>query len=462
MRVAIPVILVVAASGGCKRGADAGRTAPSATSTSSSPAPTVVPPTKASASATTSAAGSAAGVPVGTGVATWKTADETKDCALRSRDLDPNLASGGIAIAAKGKDFGVSFFYVTKTKGEGLVAFAGYDTQTRTLSIAHGLGKGILVTPRVFPRKDGWLATWFDAQGLVYAKATWAATLPSFDRLPAVTSDVAMHTSIVRTKSGAVVATAPLTPGESAQLGLFQFAPEDEGNEPAVRAMGASHDAHKPEHPALVETEDGFLVAWEDGADPSSRRIVVARFDATGKELDKQRVLSTDGRPAARPAVANTATGALLAWSEGPPGAPVVVVRALDAKGAPSGPSHVVGPGDLPTLTSTATGAALSFIRRAEGTPPHVAVVHVGEDGAPAPSGVIVSELVKGRGAVSDRAGVALGEDGRLGFAFTYVDGMRGAVRSIKDEGCVAPAGATPAGSASAAGSAPAPAGSAP
>lgn len=345
-----------------------------------------------------------------------------------------------MAMSGRGKELAVAWFYNNKVKGEGLLAFSGYDAQMRPLGQAHGLGKGFIARPTIVPRKDGWLALWFDAEGLAFSKATWAATLPNVDHLRAVTAEEAPHTAIVRSKDGRILAVAPLAPGETAQLGLFAFAPEGEGD--AVKALGATHTAKKPEHAALVETEDGFLIAWEDD-DGGKKTVRLTRFDAAGKELGTGASLSTAGVSASFPSLVDTQHGALAAWIEGEGAAATIVVRAFDDKGVASGPPRRVSGGDRPLLVRSAVGASLVFLHRTEGVPPHVAAVHVGEDGSLPAWGVVLSDA-KGKMSVAEPPAAAALDEGRLAVAFVYADGMRGALRVVKEEGCLLPAAAEP------------------
>ena len=399
---------------------------PATPSHSGAPTPSASAPPAVSASA---------GPPVGAGVATWAPLEDTKECATKGRDLEPNLAFGGIAIAAHGKDLAVAWHYVSGKKGEGLVAFSGYDAFGRTLAVAHGIGKGSHFPAQIFPRGGSWLVTWFDAQSLLFAKTSWAPNLPNAERLNAITADEAGETAILATKGG-LVGVAALGPGKREQLGLFLFAPEEEGADP-VKAIGSTRHASVPEHPAAAEIEGAWLVAWDDElAAGAPRSVVVSRLDVAGKESE-QETISTPGRTATRPSIAALDGGALIAWVEQDGVESAVVVRRLDAKGRVASPTFRVGQGAMPTLSATKDGALLSMLRAADGGAPQVAAVRVAATGTPAPSGRLVSDLGKGKGAVSQPAGVAyVAEEDRLGFVFTYSDGMRGQLKTAKVEGC--------------------------
>ncbi len=64
----------------------------------------------------------------------WKPDNKIKPCAVRSRELEPNLAYGGLGLAARGTHFGVAWHFATRSKTEGLVAFGGYDSQAGAIA----------------------------------------------------------------------------------------------------------------------------------------------------------------------------------------------------------------------------------------------------------------------------------------------------------------------------------------
>jgi hypothetical protein len=375
-----------------------------------------------------------AGPPQRTPVA-FARVDEDKSCEVRTRDLEPNLAFGGVGLATKGKEVALAWHYRTKNKGEGLLAFGGYDTRGGRVGQGHGLGKGALFPPQVFPRKDDWAVTWFDSQSLVFTRASWSPSPGAIGRLAAVTTEVADHTTIVPTAEGPLLAAAPLAGSTGAQLGLFLFAPAGDTPE-MVKAISATHHASNPKHPAISEIGDGYVLVWEDAPAGKPTSIAITRFDASGKELDEQISLSTPGQAASRPAVVSVPTGAIVAWEEREGEASVVVVRAMDKGSHPIGPSYRVDAGSAPVLVAAKDGAVLAFLRKTKDLPTHVAAIHIGADGKPHASGVIVSELGKGKGQIAEAPAAASAEDGRLVFGYSYRDGMRSQMRTLV-EGCL-------------------------
>ena len=388
----------------------------------------------------------------------WRALAEAKECGTKERDLDPNLAFGTLGIAARGKDLGVALHYVTRVKGEGLLAFAGYNSLTQTLAVGHGLGKAGMSPAKVFPRKNDFVVAWFDALGLSFTKTSWAANLPDVERLPAVTPAEAGHTAILQLPDGGFLVAVPLTPGTSEQISLFRFDLSGDGPS-SVKALGVTRKASGPDHAAMAAVGDSFLVAWDDlPAKEKPRVIAITHFDAQGKEGDAIETLSSPDHAATQPVMASGERGAVVAWTEGEGEATSVVVRAVDEHGKIAGPATRIASGQLPVLSATKEGYVLSLLKRGDASaPPQVATVHLDAAGRPAAGGYLVSELGKGKGAVAGAPASAVTEDGRAAIGFVYSDGMRSHLVSVKVDGCLATGGAgsaPPASSASASSSA--------
>lgn len=425
----LSIALACAAAGGCKPRTDSGsQTLVATTASATTPASSGVASQPSASVTATPEQPIAAAAPIG-GVKAFAQIETVKSCQVRTRDLEANLATGAVGLASKGNDVAFSWLYRGKGKGEGLLAFGGYDTQGRLLAAGHGLGKGALFAPRVFPSGDGWSVAWFDQQSLVFARATWSPLPNPVGRLAAVTTEVAEHTAIAPTSGGQLLATAPLAGGQ--QLGLFQFTPSGDGAD-TVKAIGATHHANHPEHPALAELNDGYVIAWQDTPEGKLSAVQLSRFDAGGRELGAQISLSTPGRAASHPSLVTTASGVLVTWVEHEGEASAVVVRSIDRSFASAGPAHHVDAGSAPLLIAMKDGGAtLGFLRTTDNGPSHLAAVHVSDDGKPAERGVIVSEPGRGKGGVALKPAAATGEDGRVIFGYLYNDGMRAQLRSL-------------------------------
>jgi hypothetical protein len=66
------------------------------------------------------------------------------------------------------------------------------------------------------------------------------------------------------------------------------------------------------------------------------------------------------------------------------------------------------------------------------------AVVQIDASGQPAARGILLSAADKPKDSVKEPPGLASTDDGRLGIVFTFVDGMRSQMRSIKTD-CLSP-----------------------
>ncbi|HEU4405846.1 MAG TPA: hypothetical protein VFS43_11320 [Polyangiaceae bacterium] len=381
--------------------------------------------------------------PVVAGVPLWKDIEsQQKACALRARELEPNLFSGAIAVAAHRRELAMAWLLSTPVRGEGLVAFGSYDTMTRTVTRSHGLGKAVAAAPRLFRGHDWWTVAWFDRGGLVYARATHARQAYEPTHVSAVAAADAEHTAIIRTSSGPLLAVAPVRPNDRAELGLF-FLDSPDPSEPPARALGATKNANGPRHPALLEAGGGFLVAWEDTPPGGAPSLLVSHFDPKGSEDgQRQRLPSPSAREPSRPALALAGPNVLAAWVETFRDVPTVFVRALDPAGAPLGPPYRVAEGTLPTLHPIEGGAALAFVSSAGVEADNVFVVGVTPSGRPAPEGYVVSEAKKNRALSHAQPALALGSDGRLAVVFSYSPEMRFAMKTLAAPCLLASAGA--------------------
>lgn len=426
---------------GSKRTSDAASSAsaPPAGLPSAPPAASSAPPAASSAPP-----GAASGphaqprTPPTGGVGAWEPIEGNKECASKARELEPNLASGNLSITARGKEMAVTRFFRTRTKNEGLVAFGGYDSLTRTVGASFGLGKGALLPTWVFPFKENWAVFWFDPRGLVYTRVGWAATNAKIGRLAAIPIEEAGRVNFATTSEGPLLAVSPVSVEPASQLGLFLFNPGEELAE-VIKAVGATHHASRPKNPTVAPSADGYVLVWQDEAEEGKPSFIAAtRFDASGKELGPQLTLSTEGRAASTPTLLPTEQGTLIAWVEQEGASSAVVVQVLDRSWQPVEAPRRIGAGREPTLALAKDGAALAFLRQAEGQPVHVAAVRLGAGGTPAAKGVVVSEL-KPKLDVAFPPGMVASDDGRLNVVFAYTDGMRSQMRSFKVEGCLDP-----------------------
>jgi hypothetical protein len=385
------------------------------------------------------------------GVSQWQTAETLPECAVKTRDLEQNLSYGGIAMAGSGNSFAFTWHLSTGNKVEGLVAFSGYDSMTRTLGPSHGLGKGILYEPQVYPSGDSWLVVWFDPATLVFTRTTWAPTLPDLSRVGALSTASRDDTAISGVPDGSLAAASSFEVGGKRQLGIFTFAPIDPNAEP-VHAVGAVKGAEDPRLPALTVVEGGFVVAWLD----KGGRVMVGQMNTAGKEVAPPMVVSHGDAGVGRPALAASKGIVYVSWTEKDKNGTSVFVRAFDPKAPPAPSGFRVEAGYAPTLIATETGALLSFLRKGEGGPDILGVA-VERGGKPASKGVVLVASTNRKATADLPHAAALAADGRLGIGWTDTNERRARMKTVLAS-CLG-LGAAPAPAASASGSAaPAPA----
>lgn len=423
------VLALVASACGSGKGGSLSGTQPSASSVLIGPAPSTP---IASASGSVPAPSSATPVePVAEGVRVWKDIEsQQKACALRARELEPNLFSGSIAVASHRRELGMAWLLSTSVRGEGLVAFGAYDTMTRSVALSHGLGKAVAAAPRLFRGDDSWTVAWFDRGGLAYAHTTFARTAPEPTHVSTFSAAEAEHTALIRTAAGPLLGVAPVRLGERRELGLF-FLDSPDPSEPPARALGVTKNTNDPNHPALLEAGGHFLVAWED-ASPGGASLLVSRFDLKGSEVGRrERLAAPSARDPSRPVLALAGPNVIAAWVETFRDVPTVFVRALDPTGAPLGPPYRVAEGTLPTLHPIENGAALAFVSSVGVESDNVFVLGVTPSGRLAPEGYVVSEAKKNRTLSRAQPSLALGGDARLAVVFSYNPEMRFALKTF-------------------------------
>jgi hypothetical protein len=370
--------------------------------------------------------------PVRAEVKQWEDILKVKSCEALSRELEPNLAYGQLAIAAKKSEFAIAWQYNKRVPGQGFVAFAGYTSKGQPVAIAHGLGMGTYHPMRVFPRGDEWVVVWFDETGLVFTDATWKASLHTLGRVAAISKDKADDTGMTINESGELVGTAPLKVGKNSQLGLITFAPLKEGAPPAT-AIGGTRRAHNPKHAAVALDGDGYGIAYEDEVGKTTS-IMLTRFDKTGRELGNPVVVSSPNVKSSSPAMVATKTGALIAWIENEKD---LYIRAITAEGGFGGPAYFVHQGTRPVLEVVPNGAILTFVRTEGDTKPaHVAVLSINAQAKPVNQGYWISSLLPSKEGVIETPSVAYADEGRVGIVFTYKKGMRSQFVTFKFEGC--------------------------
>ena len=430
----ITATMLVSLLSGCPR---SNRTSPDPTPSASAAPSAPAGSSSASSAPSPSASAPPAPIPQGPptgGVKSWEPAEGRKGCSAHGLELDPNLAFGALRVAARGKEMAATRFLRTGSKLEGQLAFGGYDTQTRSISTSYGLGKARFLPTWLFPRKEDWVVFWFDSKGLVFTRTGWSVSASKIGRFAAIPVEEADRVTILETTSdGPLLGISPLSVEPNSQLGLFTFVPGETLAED-VKAIGATHQAVRPSHPAVVASPERYYLAWQDALAPGKpSAVVLTSFDANGRELDTQRVVSTPDAAAQQPAITLHEGTVLLAWTERNGANDEVIVRAFNKDLQPLDAPRRVDRGTHPVLTATKKGAALLFLR--QDTDPklaHAALVHVNKRGVPSDLGVLLSPANSAKDFIEVAPALTSLEDDWLGAVFTFSTGMRSQMRTLK------------------------------
>ena len=411
--------LLVASSSACGDRKKTGGSAGAGTSASPTPGCPAAPSASAAAAVASASAESAlpASAPVGDGVNTFVPVGQTDACKTQTGDIATYLQRG--EVTAAGREGSIAAAWLIKlsaTKPGAQLAFAGFALDAKQVARARGIGPANEVAPRIFANGAGWTLVWFDAEGLAYTMPRWeTAPPPTIEHLRAVSNAAADDVALASTPGGAIVAVAPFNM-DKAQLGLFSFAPTDASASP-VQALGATHHAKQPRWPAVAADAAGYTLAWHE----DDGRIVVSRFDLTGKEIDEAHTLASapeGGAARERVTLVPTTNGALAIFAEGDK----LLARAVDRAARPGDKTFVVGHGRFPTLAPLGDGALVAFLGKDGAAADQLLAVKLGPDGAPSANGVRISE---GPGAVKDPA--ALTPSGPK-MAFLWVEPMSNGV----------------------------------
>ncbi|WP_437825162.1 hypothetical protein [Sorangium sp. So ce1153] len=361
--------------------------------------------------------------PRGTGVQEFVPLSTLAACKAKSGDIATYILREGMGIAGRADGSFGAVWLVDLKGGDAQIAFAGFDSDARQIARARAISITREPGLRIFSTGDAWTVTWFDAEGLAYARPRWETNPPAeILRVGAIGKDVSEHVALAPAPGGALVAAAPFG-AERNQLGVFQFAPVDPA-QPQLKAVGVTRHTKKPRWPAVAaDASGGYLVAWHDEDDGSIR---ASRFDASGREGnahlvarpqsgDRSAVATQEAPDKDRRLglVATGSAGALLLWNEGT----TLIARALDAEARPRGAPWVIGKGKWRAVAPSGDGALVAWVGhdgKAEGQP---LLVKLAADGAPSARGLRVSDGVN---PVKDSPSLAVAGE-RVGVAWTEV-----------------------------------------
>ncbi|KYF83141.1 hypothetical protein BE11_11585 [Sorangium cellulosum] len=359
--------------------------------------------------------------PRGAGVQEFVPLATLPDCKVKTGDIATYILREGMGIAGRADGTFGAVWLVDLKGGDAQIAFAGFDSDARQIARARAISITREPGLRLFSAGEAWTVTWFDAEGLAYARPRWETNPPAETlRVGAIGRDVSDHVALAPAPGGALVAAAPFG-AERTKLGVFQFAPVDPAL-PQLKAVGVTRHTRKPRWPAVaVDASGSYLVAWHDEDDGSIR---ASRFDASGREGSAHLVAKPQGSDRSAVAtqetpdrdqrlglVATGGAGAILVWSEGP----TLIARALDAEARPRGAPWVIGKGKWRALAPGKDGALVAWVGHDGKADGQTLLVKLGADGAPSARGIRVSDGVN---PVKDPPSVALAGE-RVGVAWT-------------------------------------------
>jgi hypothetical protein len=384
-----------AAGCGHKSSGTSGGSAAVSAAPSSSAVRAVAPSTDGSAA--TNPAGSAP--PVGEFIG----ARGLKACNQKTIEVASYQQRGDVSLG--GQKSGVAATWMVHLAGrrEEQVAFAGFDGEGKPAARTRGVSFASSAA-RVFGTGKQWAVTWFDSKGVAYAQPH-AEPLPppTIGHFGAAGPDLQEDVAVSGT-SGALIAAAPFG-ADKAQLGLFQFAPEDT-SQPAVKAIGVTHHANKPHRPAVAANEAGTFIAWQE----PDGRFSASHFDRTGKETETACVIAPpSARKRERLALATVGAGAVAMWME----EGSIQTRALDKAGCPISPAWTIAEGRWPQLASLGEAAVVAWVA-SDG---RYLAAKLAANGAPPAKGLDVAE---GSTGVLDPPAIAAME-GKVAFGWAEV-----------------------------------------
>lgn len=335
-----------------------------------------------------------------------------KACKAQTIEVAGYQQRGDISVAGQKNGVAATWMVRLSGKREDQVAFASWDAEARPVARARGVGLSAR-SARVFGTGAEWAVTWFDTKGLAYARPrVESLPAPEIGHLGAIGPELQEEVA-VSAMSGALVAVAPFGK-DKLQLGLFQFAPEDP-EMPAVKAIGVTHHANKPRHPAVASDAEGTFIAWHE----PDGRLAASHFDAVGKETEAAcTVAPASTKKRERISLVVTSTGALSMWME--EGA--IQTRALDKSGCPISPVWTIAEGRWASLLplGDGTGAVVAWMA-SDG---RLLAAKLTAKGAPPPQGLDIAE---GSSGVKDTPSAA-GMGGKV--AFGWAEAMSSTISS--------------------------------
>ncbi|HVY44761.1 MAG TPA: hypothetical protein VHB21_02735 [Minicystis sp.] len=395
------LLAAVAMAAACKGQRESAPARPKTAAPARSYAPSATPSASAPPSAApASSAAAPSDAPVGAPIAAFEPA-KAKACKAASVDVAQYQQRGELAIAGSKDRIAASWLVQLTGKKQQQVAFGTFDPDAKLVGRPRGVGLSEHAAPRLFSVGGEWTVTWFDERGFAYARPKEdPLPAPEIQHLTAIGPGEDDEVGINVVGDEGLVAAVVLASHRD-QVSLFRFA---SGDAAGVRALGVTHHAKTPHHPAVAADAAGVTVAWFE----AGQRILGSHFDAAGKEAPAVCTIAP-GAKGERSALTLTATsaGSVAVWLDG--GA--LRARGVDARGCPTSPIHEVGNGTWPRAVALTGGVLVAWVTP-EGK---LVAARLDAKGRPGEKGILVADAP---GGVKDPPAAGFG-GGRAAFAWT-------------------------------------------
>jgi hypothetical protein len=319
--------------------------------------------------------------PAAAPVSEFAGARSNKLCRTQTGEIAAYQQEGLLSLGAHKGGVGASWIvFLAGARREEQIAFSSFDLEAKQVARPRGVGLAKQGTSRVFGSGSGFTVTWFDSNGLAYARPrNEPLPAPEIGHLSMFGPEVAGDVALSSTAAGSVVAAAPYG-AEKNQLGLFQFSPA-EADAPSVTALAVTHHALAPSRPAIAASVEATFVAWFE----ADGRIVASRFDSKGKETEGVCLVApASAEKREHLTLAAIGAGAVAMWMEGA----LIRTRALDGSGCPTSPAWKVGEGRWAKMAALGDAPVIAWLAN-DG---RLLAAKLGANGAPTTKGLDVAE----------------------------------------------------------------------
>ncbi|MFO0616381.1 MAG: hypothetical protein U0414_27565 [Polyangiaceae bacterium] len=314
--------------------------------------------------------------PAGPGATKFITADEAK-CHLASIEVAQYLSRGELALATTPTE--IALGWLVQGQGDAKIGVGAFDGQAKRVMRDRSIADTKTHGPVLYAGKDDWIVTWFEEDGLAFARTRKEPDnhydIGKFSMMRDVPLD---DLAIAQTPDGSFVAASPFATGGK-QLTVFTFSSSP--TSATKQSVGMTRSGTTPHNPVVAADADGFLLVWVE----SSSQLRSVRLDAAGKSSGGA---STLLGPAKRTGLSllGAEDGFYLTWSEGP----LIAAVKLTKDGTVAAPPIKIGEGKW--ARPAVSGADLFVAYVIEGDK---LVVVKARGGAAPTSGVVVADVAK-------------------------------------------------------------------